>query len=115
MPAFFIADIRINDPEGYQAYLAGFMEIFERHGGNLRVVSSAPVEVIEGTWTPSGLVVLEFPTLAQAKAWWEEHQGLFATVAGVITAVFLPALAMAGYQALVNAGKSNRSSSVAVR
>ncbi len=48
MTAYFIADIRIHDPEGYQAYLAGFMEIFERHCGALRVISSAEVEVIEG-------------------------------------------------------------------
>ena len=69
MPAFFIADIRIHDPEGYQGYLAGFMEIFERYQGTLRVVSSATAEVIEGDWSPNGLVVMEFPTVEQAKAW----------------------------------------------
>ena len=69
MSAFFIADIRIHDPQRYQAYLAGFMEIFERHGAKLRFISSAPVELIRGTWSPSGIVVMEFPTLAHPRAW----------------------------------------------
>ena len=69
MPAYFIADIKINDPETYKDYLAGFMEIFERHGGLLRAVSSAPVEPVEGDWVPSGIVLMEFPSLDQAHAW----------------------------------------------
>ena len=69
MPVYFIADIRINDPEGYAAYLAGFMDIFTRHQGTLRVVSSSPVTVIEGDWQPSGIVLMEFPTPAHADAW----------------------------------------------
>jgi uncharacterized protein (DUF1330 family) len=69
MPAFFIADIRIHDPERHRAYLASLMEIFARHGGKLRVISCAPAEVTEGTWAPSGIVVMEFTTRAQAEAW----------------------------------------------
>ena len=52
MPAYFIADIAIKDPVTYKGYLAGFMEIFDRHGGKLRAVSSAPVHPIEGDWAP---------------------------------------------------------------
>lgn len=69
MPAYFIADISIHDPDGYQAYLAGFMDIFDRIGGKLKVVSLAEVDVIEGNWAPKGIVLLEFPTLEKAKAW----------------------------------------------
>lgn len=69
MPAYFIADIRIHAPEGHKRYLDGVMEIFERYGGQLRAVSSAKVETIKGTWRPQGLVLLEFPNLAQVKAW----------------------------------------------
>ena len=69
MPAYFIADITIKEPEKYKEYLAGFMEIFERHGGVLKAVSSAPVEAVEGDWSPSGIVLMEFPTLSDAKAW----------------------------------------------
>ena len=69
MPAYFIADISIHGPDGYQAYLAGFIDIFDRYSGKLKVVSSAEVDVIEGDWAPKGIALLEFPTLEKAKAW----------------------------------------------
>lgn len=69
MPAFFIAQIRIEDPEVYRDYLAGFMPIFERHGGRLLVTSAKPVERLEGTWPEGGVVVMEFPDLDSARAW----------------------------------------------
>jgi uncharacterized protein (DUF1330 family) len=30
--------------------------------------------VLEGTWQPARLVVLEFPTVAQARAWWSSPE-----------------------------------------
>ncbi len=69
MAAYFIAQITIHDPDGYQGYLEGFMPIFDRHGGRLLTVSSKPVEVIEGTWPEDGIVLMEFPSLEAAKAW----------------------------------------------
>jgi len=33
MSAYVLAQIQINDPDEYSNYLAGFMPIFERHGG----------------------------------------------------------------------------------
>lgn len=41
MPAYFIAQLNIRDPDGYQAYLAGFMPIFERYNGKLLRLSKA--------------------------------------------------------------------------
>ncbi len=69
MPAYFIADITIHDPDGYKSYLEGFMDIFNRHGGKLHVVSSAEVHRIEGDWAPQSIVLMAFPTLAAALAW----------------------------------------------
>ncbi|WP_171227892.1 DUF1330 domain-containing protein [Ruegeria sp. HKCCA4008] len=69
MAAYFIAQIDIDDPDGYQDYLAGFMPIFDRHKGRLLTVSSKPVERIEGDWHEGGIVLMEFPDLAAAKAW----------------------------------------------
>jgi len=69
MPAYFVAQIEVTDAGRYQQYLAGFMPIFERHGGQLLVTSSKEVEVIEGDWTYERMVILEFPTLDAAHAW----------------------------------------------
>ena len=48
MPAYFVAQIRIENPETYRDYLAGFMEIFERHDGKLLVTSARELEIVEG-------------------------------------------------------------------
>jgi uncharacterized protein (DUF1330 family) len=37
MSAYVLAQIQIDDPDEYQNYLAEFMPIFERHGGELLV------------------------------------------------------------------------------
>ncbi len=68
MAAYFIAQIDIHDPDGYKDYLAGFMPISDRHGGRLLTISSKPVERIEGDWPDGGIVLMEFPDLAAAKA-----------------------------------------------
>ena len=44
------------------------MDIFDRYSGKLHVGSAAPAETIEGTWTPKGLILMEFPSMEQAKA-----------------------------------------------
>ena len=69
MPAYFIAQIDVHDPEEYQHYLAGFFPIFERYGGELLVASSKEIEVIEGAWALGRAVVLKFPSIETARAW----------------------------------------------
>ena len=69
MPAYFIAQIDVHDPETYRHYLAGFFPIFERHDGELLVASFTETEVIEGAWAHQRTVVLRFPSMAKARAW----------------------------------------------
>ncbi len=69
MSAYAIAQIKIDDPEDYQNYLAGFMPVFERHGGELLVTSKCESEVVEGEWAYPGTVLMKFPSLDQARAW----------------------------------------------
>jgi len=44
-------------------------ELFERRGGKLRVTTAKPVEIIEGNWDHTGVVVIKFPDKAHARAW----------------------------------------------
>ena len=80
MSAYFIAQIRINDPEIYASYLAGFMPIFERYGGELLVTTSQTPEVVEGNWPLPKVVLLKFPDLDHAHRWHDdpEYQALVA-------------------------------------
>ena len=69
MSAYMVAQIDIHDPDGYQAYLAGFMPIFERYGGELLATSKGETEVIEGAWAHPRTVIMKFPSLDHARRW----------------------------------------------
>ncbi len=73
MSAYVIADIEVLDPVAYEEYkrLAGPTPA--QFGGRY-IVRGAPVQIVEGTWSPRRLVVLEFPSLEQARAWYESEE-----------------------------------------
>ncbi len=74
MSAYFIAQIDIHDPDEYQNYLEGFMPIFERHGGRLLVSSSKIPKVMEGSWSLSRIVLMEFPDHEHAHNWLNDEE-----------------------------------------
>ncbi|QMU56778.1 MAG: DUF1330 domain-containing protein [Boseongicola sp.] len=69
MSAYFIAQIDIHDPDEYRNYLEGFMPIFERYSGRLLVSSSKKPKVVEGSWSLSRIVLMEFPDQEHAQNW----------------------------------------------
>jgi uncharacterized protein (DUF1330 family) len=69
MSAYMVAQIDVIDPEGYQAYLAGFLPIFERYGGELLATSKSETEVVEGEWAYPRTVIMKFPSLDHAHRW----------------------------------------------
>jgi uncharacterized protein (DUF1330 family) len=42
--------------------------------GGRYVARGGGVEVREGGWNPSRLVILEFPTVERARAWWDSPE-----------------------------------------
>ena len=72
MPAYFIAQLEVTDHETYQKYLAGFMPVFERHGGRLLATSAGETTVYEGQWDAAKTVVMEFPDTEAANNWFND-------------------------------------------
>ena len=69
MTAYVIADIEVTDPAAYEGYKTAVGATIAAFGG--RYLSRAGhTEVLEGGWQPRRLVILEFPSLAQAQAWY---------------------------------------------
>jgi len=68
LSAYIIVEIDIQDPVGYEEYkkLAG--PTVEARGGKY-IVRGGKAEVLEGDWQPKRIVVLEFPSSEEAKAW----------------------------------------------
>jgi len=73
MPAYVIADIEVLDPVAYEEYKRLASPTPAQFGGRY-IVRGAPVQIVEGEWSPRRLVILEFPSLAQAKAWYESEE-----------------------------------------
>jgi uncharacterized protein (DUF1330 family) len=67
---YFVARITICDPAAYERYLEGFDPAFEGHGGEVLVVDDQPV-LLEGSWPCTRTVLIRFPNLAAARAWYD--------------------------------------------
>ena len=73
MAAYIIVDIEVTDPHRYEAYKRQAQETVEAYGGRY-IVRGGSAERLEGTWEPRRLVVLEFPDVATARAWWSSDE-----------------------------------------
>ena len=67
MPVYMIVDVDIADPAAYETYKAEVPALIARHGGEYLVRGGAH-EIIEGTWSPTRLVLFRFPDRASVKA-----------------------------------------------
>jgi uncharacterized protein (DUF1330 family) len=75
MPAYVVVDVEVTDPVRYEEYKQLAPPAIAAYGGRY-LARGGRVDTLEGTWAPSRLVIVEFPTAAQAKAWWncEEYR-----------------------------------------
>lgn len=76
-PAYFIIDVKINDPEAIKPYQAKVAATYAPYGGK-PIVAGGTVEVLEGRAPHSIVVMLQFPSMEQAHAWHEspEYQAI---------------------------------------
>ncbi len=68
MTAYIIVQVEVTDPDTFEAYRAQVPPTLEAHGGEY-LVRGGVQEVLEGDWDHPRTVVLEFPSMDQAKAW----------------------------------------------
>lgn len=73
MPAFVIANITILDPVRYEDYKRMVPATLVPFGGRFVVRGGNP-QVLEGDWRPGRLVLLEFPSVERARAWWNSPE-----------------------------------------
>jgi uncharacterized protein (DUF1330 family) len=69
MPAYVIAHIDVKDPIRYEEYKKMSPISIGRFGGRF-IARGAKAEVLEGTWEPKRLVLLEFPSVEAARRWY---------------------------------------------
>lgn len=73
MPAYVLAEIEITNPEGYKSYTTMVPATIEKHGGRF-LVRGTPCHALEGEWPERRRVLIEFPTTAAARKWWDSTE-----------------------------------------
>ena len=68
MTAYVIVDIKVTDPIRYEDYKRLAAPTVELYGGKY-IARGGKTETLEGDWSPTRLVILQFDSLEQAKNW----------------------------------------------
>lgn len=71
--AYVIGEIEVTDPAKYDDYRKQVAATVEKHGGRF-IVRGGKVESLEGGWAPKRVVVLEFPSMQKALAWYRSAE-----------------------------------------
>jgi uncharacterized protein (DUF1330 family) len=66
--AYIIANVTVTNPEQYEEYKKLSTIAMQVHGAQL-CVRGGTVEVLEGDWAPTRVVILKFPSMDSAKAY----------------------------------------------
>lgn len=71
--AYIIAHVDVTDPVQYEEYKKYSTLAMQAHGAEV-CVRGGKVEVLEGDWAPTRLVILKFPTTEAAKAFYDSTE-----------------------------------------
>jgi uncharacterized protein (DUF1330 family) len=76
MPAYIVVEVQVHDTQRYEDYKAMVPPSLAAYDGRF-LVRGGKVETLEGDWSPKRFVVVEFPSVERAKAWWNspEYEG----------------------------------------
>jgi uncharacterized protein (DUF1330 family) len=69
MSAYIIVEIEVHEPVRYETYKQMADKTIRAYGGRY-LVRGGKSENLEGSWLPRRMVVVEFPSVEKAKAWW---------------------------------------------
>ena len=68
MAAYVLNDMEITDPALFEEYKLLSPATVAQYGGRF-LARGGRTETLEGDWSPRRLVIIEFPSVEQARAW----------------------------------------------
>ena len=77
MAAYLISDITVRDRTAFEIYRTRATDTIFAYGGRY-LARLGEVQVLEGSWNPNSIVVVEFPNLERARAWYSSPEYAFA-------------------------------------
>jgi len=73
MAAYVIVDLVVTDPVTMEEYRKQVPATIAKYGGRYLARGGAH-HTVEGDWKPNRVVVLEFPSMEQAKRWYDSEE-----------------------------------------
>jgi uncharacterized protein (DUF1330 family) len=73
MAAYFISDASVKNAEALEVFRARALASITHYGGRY-LARAGSVEPVEGSWKPSAIIIIEFPDLDRAKAWYRSAE-----------------------------------------
>ncbi len=75
MAAYVIASLEVRDTTWRESYSPKTAELIRKYGGRVIAPFGSKVELLEGNAKlPTNVVILEFPSKQQAKAWYNDPE-----------------------------------------
>ena len=71
--AYVIANVTVNNPAAYEEYRRLSSIAMQAHGAEV-CVRGGKIDVLEGDWSPSRLVILKFPSTEKARAFYDSSE-----------------------------------------
>ena len=81
MTAFLISDVTVRDADAFETYRTRAAASIVQHGGKY-LARGGKIEFLEGAWEPRTIIIVEFPTIEQARAWYRSPEYAAALSAG---------------------------------
>ncbi|HEY0733003.1 MAG TPA: DUF1330 domain-containing protein [Chitinophagaceae bacterium] len=73
MKGYIIVEIEVHNPKEYEGYKLLSAASLKPYNGRF-IVRGGKAETLEGEGNPKRIVVLEFPSVENAKAWWSSQE-----------------------------------------
>jgi uncharacterized protein (DUF1330 family) len=73
MAAYLVAEVTVHDNDGFAQYRDMAPPSVAAYGGKY-LARGGTITSMEGNWQPSRITVTEFPSVEQAKAWWNSPE-----------------------------------------
>jgi uncharacterized protein (DUF1330 family) len=73
VPAYVVVDVTVTDQALMEEYRKQVPATLAKYGGRFLVRGGAH-QTVEGDWKPNRLVILEFPSMAQAQRWYDSEE-----------------------------------------
>jgi len=73
MAAYVIVKVDTKHPEQYESYKEMAQKTVAQYGGRY-LARGGQMKVLEGSWEPTRIVILEFPSYEKAHEWWHSAE-----------------------------------------